>query len=1082
MIPNPFGSRGKRLRVFSVLSSAALIGLAINPMEVHSSSALPQIASQSPTQTSSPSVEASATSVPTISRAKGTDTPIPAPTEAPTGTPGTASTENLPSPEEVGGTRVPPFGITDGSGFHEIPLGVLPSPKQRLIHLLGGSDVDTDAEPYAYLDKIDSNLQDLIADALENRSLDYRAMPHGLLMSSHDEVQGDVYTTISPGEASTALESLGMQIEATNEEFRVLEGRLPLNSIMEIADLSITRAVIPVFGFGVDVGSVTSQGDASHNGPAARALGMNGTGIVVGVISDSIDMVGGGISDSQGTGDLPATVTVLTDGPSGSHDEGRAMAEMIYDTAPGITTMFFSTGSGGATTKATSISNLVAAGVDIIADDIYYLSEPFFQDGQAAAAADNAVASGVAYFVSAGNRGRQSYESDYELSSNNWHDFNPGSGVDQLQRIASIANGNNINVTLQWNDPTGGIGNPMSDYDLYLFSDDGNFTILGSSTNNNSALRQPYEYVSWTNSTGSALNVGVAILRNSGDGGSFMKYIMRGSSTIAEWDTASNAINPGAAAAANTMTIAAVRWNETGLNDPESYSSRGPITRYFPGFVVRQKPILAGADCVTTTVPGFNPFCGTSAGTPSVAGVAALVLDMAPGLSPAQLRSILTNPANTIDCSAAGNPDFDCGFGFVLADDAVEQAKYGVVVNELDTGDLDKVEIFNDDSQTAILTDWHLKIYNTTGSLVVDYTMPNGFTIPSGGYVVLHEISGTNNSTNLYMNQNIPWIEGGSGAALLTSGATGIDFVRFGSSIVSPPVGTSWWGSNPVAPGVGTSLGRDASSTDTDNGADWCLQGLTFGAQNAGCVTGTDSAGAFNPLVARFFLRNDHSNGSPDYVIRYGKADSNWIPLAGDWDGDGDDTIGIYNPDVSRFMLRNFNSSGSPNYGYRYGPAGEGWLPVLGDWDGDGDATPGVYDPTRGLFLLANSHFASSFDIRMFFGPPDAGWIPLVGDWDGDGDDTLGVYDPLSAEFRLRNTNTTGGYDINLFFGPADQGWVPITGDWDADGAESVGVYNPVTAQFRLRDALSTGPPDVAFRFGAIDAGWMPVAGDWDGQ
>ena len=60
--------------------------------------------------------------------------------------------------------------------------------------------------------------------------------------------------------------------------------------------------------------------------------------------------------------------------------------------------------------KAASINNLVAQGVKIIADDIFYLDEPMFQDGQVAQAVDAAKAAGVNYFASAGNRARQSWE------------------------------------------------------------------------------------------------------------------------------------------------------------------------------------------------------------------------------------------------------------------------------------------------------------------------------------------------------------------------------------------------------------------------------------------------------------------------------------------------------------------------------------------------------------------------------------------------------------------------------------------------------------------------------------------------
>ena len=154
-----------------------------------------------------------------------------------------------------------------------------------------------------------------------------------------------------------------------------------------------------------------SQGDAAHHGPQARALGAPGAGVKVGVISDSINTVGAGVAGSQASGDLPANVTVLLDDPpAGTIDEGRAMAEIIYDEAPGVTEMFFSTGTVSAPGKAASINNLVAAGVKVIADDIFYIDEPMFQDGVVAQAVDAAKAAGVNYFASAGNRARQSWE------------------------------------------------------------------------------------------------------------------------------------------------------------------------------------------------------------------------------------------------------------------------------------------------------------------------------------------------------------------------------------------------------------------------------------------------------------------------------------------------------------------------------------------------------------------------------------------------------------------------------------------------------------------------------------------------
>ncbi len=65
------------------------------------------------------------------------------------------------------------------------------------------------------------------------------------------------------------------------------------------------------------------------------------------------------------------------------------------------------------------------------------------------------------------------------------------------------------------------------------------------------------------------------------------------------------------------------------------------------------------------------------------------------------------------------------------------------------------------------------------------------------------------------------------------------------------------------------------------------------------------------------------------------------MPLAGDWDGDGDGvaTIGLYDPASSFFYLRNENSSGSAELSFMYGAAGIHYVPLAGDWDGHGATT-----------------------------------------------------------------------------------------------------------------------------------------------
>ena len=139
-------------------------------------------------------------------------------------------------------------------------------------------------------------------------------------------------------------------------------------------------------------------------------------------------------------------------------------------------------------------------------------------------------------------------------------------------------------------------------------------------------------------------------------------------------------------------------------------------------------------------------------------------------------------------------------------------------------------------------------------------------------------------------------------------------------------------------------------------------------------------------------------------------AGSQWMPIAGDWDGDGTDTIGLYNPVTSMFYLRNTNDSGYADVTFAYGPAGAGWMPIAGDWDGDGKDTIGLYNPATSVFYLAEHDSLQGpndmgyADVTFAYGPAGAGWKPIAGDWNGDGKDTIGLYDPTRPSSILRNT------------------------------------------------------------------------------
>ena len=401
----------------------------------------------------------------------------------------------------------------------------------------------------------------------------------------------------------------------------------------------------------------------------------------MGIISDTINKVGGGIADSQKTGDLPPSVNVLLDAADGI-DEGRAMAEIVFDAAPGISRIVFSSGDAGAATKAASIDNLVASGVNVIADDIFLLDEPFFQDGIVSQAVDRAKAAGTAYFVSAGNRGRQSWEGTYRpvadpsARSTTTADFDPGSAVDGVQTVGTVAANRTALVQLQWAEPWGRALTDLA-VDVYDLTS-GSPRFLATFDTPNVVTGIPRESIRVRTVRG--FTMGIAVRRVSGTDAPYLKYIAHGlASTTIEHATNSGAINPDAAAANGSMTVAASNWATP--TRVQSYSSRGPVRRFFDvnGVrlalpEVRSKPNLAAPDGVATSVPALLRFSGTSAAAPAAAGIAALVLSADPTLTVDELYAIMTDASNVSDCPASGDPDPDCGVGFGLADKAVAMA------------------------------------------------------------------------------------------------------------------------------------------------------------------------------------------------------------------------------------------------------------------------------------------------------------------------------------------------------------------------------------------------------------------------
>jgi hypothetical protein len=405
---------------------------------------------------------------------------------------------------------------------------------------------------------------------------------------------------------------------------------------------------------------------AANNVPAGGAAGYANNGFLATYATD------------VSTGDLPASVNVLAEAevgqPAGTGgvtgcmnygaptqlpfgDEGRAMLQIVYDVAPG-TSLAFYTAENSEADFANGIGKLAAsvasggAGAKVIADDVGYFDEPFFQDGIVAQAVDAVEVQGVAYFSAAGNDGTLAYD-NLTPSFNTTSTSAPNSGEKLLNfdatgattvtylpvTIAALVPGEFVAIVVEWDQPytTGApnSGGATGQIDLCIFTSASGTdeieqynsdTSAGANCSGPNATGSDSYQVMFVanpanasgNTTAETLNLQVGLAGGTAPGRIKVAVEDDGAgSTINAFqtNTASLQGHPGAAGAAAVGAAFYFQTPACGTSPAtlETFSSEGgaPILFDLGGTrlatpVVRQKPDFVGPDGVNDTFLGFT--------------------------------------------------------------------------------------------------------------------------------------------------------------------------------------------------------------------------------------------------------------------------------------------------------------------------------------------------------------------------------------------------------------------------------------------------------------------------------------------
>ncbi len=186
------------------------------------------------------------------------------------------------------------------------------------------------------------------------------------------------------------------------------------------------------------------------------------------------------------------------------------------------------------------------------------------------------------------------------------------------------------------------------------------------------------------------------------------------------------------------------------------------------------------------------------------------------------------------------------------------------------------------------------------------------------------------------------------------------------------------------------------------------------------------------------------------------------LPIAGDWDADGQTETGVYRPGAGFYLKMDNGSTWNPSTDkYLAWDNAVGDLPIAGDWNKDGRTETGVYRPGAGFYLkMDNGSTWNPSTDRYLAWDNAVGDLPVAGDWNKDGRTETGVYRPGAGFYLKMDNGSTWNPSTDRYLAWDNAaGDLPVAGDWNVDGRTETGVYRPAPASISRWTMAAPGIP-----------------------